>query len=451
MTSEISCFKAYDVRGRIPTELNQEVAFKIGVGIASYFSTKTVVIGYDIRPSSLEILEALAKGIQSQQTEVMSIGLCGTEEIYFATNYLDADAGVMITASHNPADYNGLKIVGKGAKPVSMDSGLGEIKSIAESASYDESIDLKLKEINIREQYLDKILSFVNTDNIKPLHIVTNAGNGCAGPVIDALESRLPVTFKKIQNEPDGLFPNGIPNPLLVENRQVTSSAVIEHKADLGIAWDGDFDRCFFFDANGLFIENYYLIGLLSEQLLKGNPNDHIVHDPRLVWNTIEEVIRANGIPDQSKAGHSFIKEIMRANRAVYGGEMSGHHYFRDFYYSDSGMIPWLLLLEKISHSGQTLTDLVSERIERFPVSGEINTEVKSPKILLERIKEHYLPFDPIIDDLDGYSFEFPDWRFNLRMSNTEPLVRLNVESRANKALMQKKTEEILKLINRLN
>jgi len=451
MTSEISCFKAYDVRGRIPTELNQEVAFKIGVAVASYFSTQSVVIGYDVRPSSLEILDALAKGIQSQQSEVMSIGLCGTEEIYFATNYLDSDAGVMITASHNPADYNGLKIVGAGAKPVSMDSGLGEIKSIAESTSYDESIDLKLKEINIREQYLDKILSFVNTESIKPLHVVTNAGNGCAGPVINALESRLPITFTKIQNEPDGLFPNGIPNPLLVENRQVTSKAVIEHEADLGIAWDGDFDRCFFFDANGQFIENYYLIGLLSEQLLKANPNDHIVHDPRLVWNTIEEVIRANGTPKQSKAGHSFIKEIMRANRAVYGGEMSGHHYFRDFYYSDSGMIPWLLLLEKISHSGQTLTDLVSERIERFPVSGEINTEVKSPKVLLKKIKEHYLPFDPIIDDIDGYSFEFSDWRFNLRMSNTEPLVRLNVESRANKTLMQKKTEEILKLINRLN
>ena len=451
MTSEISCFKAYDVRGRIPTELNQEVAFKIGVAVASYFSTQSVVIGYDVRPSSLEILDALAKGIQSQQSEVMSIGLCGTEEIYFATNYLDSDAGVMITASHNPADYNGLKIVGAGAKPVSMDSGLGEIKSIAESASYDDSIDLKLKEINIRDQYLDKILSFVNTESIKPLHVVTNAGNGCAGPVINALESRLPITFTKIQNEPDGLFPNGIPNPLLVENRQVTSKAVIEHEADLGIAWDGDFDRCFFFDANGQFIENYYLIGLLSEQLLKANPNDHIVHDPRLVWNTIEEVIRANGTPKQSKAGHSFIKEIMRANRAVYGGEMSGHHYFRDFYYSDSGMIPWLLLLEKISHSGQTLTDLVSERIERFPVSGEINTEVKSPKVLLEKIKEHYLPFDPIIDDIDGYSFEFSDWRFNLRMSNTEPLVRLNVESRGNKPLMQKKTEEILKLINRLN
>ena len=451
MTSEISCFKAYDVRGRIPSELNQEIAFKIGAGVASHFSTKSVVVGYDVRPSSLDILDALARGIASHDSEVISIGLCGTEEIYFATNHLNTDAGVMITASHNPADYNGIKIVGAGAKPVSMDSGLGEIKSIAESVSYDDSIDLKLKEINIRDQYLDKILSFVNTESIKPLHVVTNAGNGCAGPVINALESRLPVTFTKIQNEPDGLFPNGIPNPLLVENRQVTSKAVIEHEADLGIAWDGDFDRCFFFDANGQFIENYYLIGLLSEQLLQANAKDHIVHDPRLVWNTREEVMRANGIPDQSKAGHSFIKEIMRANKAVYGGEMSGHHYFRDFYYSDSGMIPWLLLLEKISNAGQTLTDLVCERIERYPVSGEINTEVKNPKILLEKIKEHYLPFDPIIDDIDGYSFEFSDWRFNLRMSNTEPLVRLNVESRANKTLMQKKTEEILKLINRLN
>ena len=451
MTSEISCFKAYDVRGRIPSELNQEIAFKIGAGVASHFSTKSVVVGYDVRPSSLDILDALARGIASHDSEVISIGLCGTEEIYFATNHLNTDAGVMITASHNPADYNGIKIVGAGAKPVSMDSGLGEIKSIAESVSYDDSIDLKLKEINIRDQYLDKILSFVNTESIKPLHVVTNAGNGCAGPVINALESRLPVTFTKIQNEPDGLFPNGIPNPLLVENRQVTSKAVIEHEADLGIAWDGDFDRCFFFDANGQFIENYYLIGLLSEQLLQANPKDHIVHDPRLVWNTREEVMRANGIPNQSKAGHSFIKEIMRANKAVYGGEMSGHHYFRDFYYSDSGMIPWLLLLEKISNAGQTLTDLVCERIERYPVSGEINTEVKNPKILLEKIKEHYLPFDPIIDDIDGYSFEFSDWRFNLRMSNTEPLVRLNVESRANKTLMQKKTEEILKLINRLN
>ncbi len=451
MGTKISCFKAYDVRGQIPSELNEEVAFKIGVGIASYFSTKTVVIGYDIRPSSLKILEALAKGIQSQQSEVISIGLCGTEEIYFATNHLDSDAGVMITASHNPADYNGLKIVGKGAKPVSMDSGLGEIKSIAESASYDESIDLKLSEVSIRDQYLDKILSFVNPENIQPMHIVTNAGNGCAGPVIDALESRLPIKFTKIQNEPDGLFPNGIPNPLLVENRKITSEAVIAHQADLGIAWDGDFDRCFFFDANGQFIENYYLIGLLSEQLLKSSPSQHIVHDPRLVWNTREEVRRCGGIPDISKAGHSFIKEVMRANQAVYGGEMSGHHYFRDFYFSDSGMIPWLLLIENISTSGTKLAELVKERIDKYPVSGEINRKVEDPRKLIEDIKNFYLDANAEINDLDGYSFDFSNWRFNLRMSNTEPLVRLNVETRGDYQLMTEKTKEILDLIEKLS
>ena len=451
MDSGINCFKAYDIRGRIPSELNPEVAFKIGVGVASYFSSKSVVVGYDVRPSSLDILDALAKGIASQNSEVISIGLCGTEEIYFATNHLKTDAGVMITASHNPADYNGLKIVGSGAKPVSIDSGLGEIKNLAESAEYIADIKYEIKDAAIRSYYLDKVLSFVDVDNIKPLKVLVNAGNGCAGPVVDALESRLPIKFIKLQNQPDGSFPNGIPNPLLIENREITSKAVLEHKADLGIAWDGDFDRCFFFDSNGLFIENYYLIGLLSEELLKSNPGDHIVHDPRLVWNTREEVLRAGGIPQLSKAGHSFIKETMRSNNSIYGGEMSGHHYFRDFYYSDSGMIPWLLLLQNISNSGQSLSQLVADRMQRYPVSGEINTKVDEPKVLLERIKEHYVAQEPIIDDLDGYSFEFSDWRFNLRMSNTEPLVRLNVESRADEKLMIEKTEEILDLIKKIS
>ena len=357
----------------------------------------------------------------------------------------------MITASHNPADYNGLKIVGSGAMPVSIDSGLGDIKSIAESVAYNPNIKPDIKYADIRDSYLDEILSFIDVDNIKPMKIVVNSGNGCAGPVVDALESRLPITFIKIQNEPDGSFPNGIPNPLLIENREVTSQAVIEHKADLGIAWDGDFDRCFFFDATGSFIENYYLIGLLSEELLRSNPGDHIVHDPRLVWNTREDVLKAGGTSHLSKAGHSFIKEAMRANKAVYGGEMSGHHYFRDFYYSDSGMIPWLLLLQNISNSGQSLSELVDDRMQRYPVSGEINTKVEEPRALLERIKGHYLPQQPIIDDLDGYSFEFSDWRFNLRMSNTEPLVRLNVESRGDEKLMNDKTEEILDLIKNLS
>ena len=450
MINEISCFKAYDVRGRIPSELNEDVAFRIGVGIASFFSAKTVVVCYDVRPSSLSILNALTKGINSQGAKVFSIGLCGTEEIYFATNHLNTDAGVMITASHNPADYNGLKIVGKGAKPVSLDSGLGEIKKIADAATSDLNVLPEIETINLKHEYIEKLLEFIDLNTIKPMHIVMNAGNGCAGPIVDMLQEKLPITITKIQNEPDGSFPNGIPNPLLPENRDITSKAVIENSADLGIAWDGDFDRCFFFDSNGDFIENYYLIGLLSEQLLKQSPGDSIVHDPRLVWNTIEEVNRFGGIPTISKSGHSFIKEVMRENDSIYGGEMSGHHYFRDFYYSDSGMIPWLLLIESVSACGSSLTELVKDRINKFPVSGEINRTVSNPVELLERVKDHYLSDDPEIESLDGYSFDFGAWRFNLRMSNTEPLVRLNVESRDDVELMKSKTEEVLSLIEDL-
>ena len=447
---EISCFKAYDVRGRIPSELNQDVAFRIGVGIASYFSAESVVVGYDVRPSSIDILNALTKGMNSQGVKVLSIGLCGTEEIYFATNHLNTDAGVMITASHNPADYNGLKIVGKGAKPVSLESGLGDIKKIADTATSELDIEPDIETINLKHEYIEKLLEFIQPNMIKPMHIVMNAGNGCAGPIVDMLEEKLPITITKIQNEPDGSFPNGIPNPLLPENRDITSKAVIEHSADLGIAWDGDFDRCFFFDSNGDFIENYYLIGLLSEQLLKQSPGDSIVHDPRLVWNTVEEVNRFGGMPTISKSGHSFIKEVMRDNDSIYGGEMSGHHYFRDFYYSDSGMIPWLLLLENVSTSGSSLTELVKDRINKFPVSGEINRTVSNPLELLEKVKDHYLSHDPEIESLDGYSFDFGEWRFNLRMSNTEPLVRLNVESRDDVELMRSKTEEVLSLIEDL-
>ncbi len=450
MTKEISCFKAYDVRGRIPSELNEDVAYRIGVGVVSYFAAESVVVGFDVRPSSIDILHALTKGINSQGAKVYSIGLCGTEEIYFATNHLKTDAGVMITASHNPADYNGLKIVGKGAKPVSMDSGLDEIKSIAEASGSKIDKVPEIEIVDVKNEYIEKLLEFIDPKKIKPMRVVTNSGNGCAGPVLDLLEDKLPIEFIKIQNEPDGTFPNGIPNPLLTENRKITSKAVIENSADLGIAWDGDFDRCFFFDSNGDFIESYYLISLLSQQLLKQSPGESIVHDPRLVWNTIEEVDGFGGNPIISKSGHSFIKEAMRENESVYGGEMSGHHYFRDFYYSDSGMIPWLLLIENASVSGSTLTDLVKNMISKFPVSGEINRTVSKPEKLLEEIKDHYLPINPIIDNLDGYSFDFGSWRFNLRMSNTEPLVRLNVESRNDTHLMQTKTEEVLGLIEKL-
>ena len=430
MTKEISCFKAYDVRGRIPSELNEDVAYRIGVGIASYFSAKSVVVGYDVRPSSIEILNALTKGINSQGAKVYSIGLCGTEEIYFATNHLETDAGVMITASHNPADYNGLKIVGKGAKPVSMDSGLGEIKKIADQSESNLLAEPNMEVVDIKAAYIEKLLEFVDPNTIKPMHIVTNAGNGCAGPILDLLEERLPLNllrFKMIQMAHFQMeFRTlccqriGILHQKLLLNIPLT---LVLHGMEILIDVS-------FFDSNGDFIENYYLIGLLSEQLLKLSPGDSIVHDPRLVWNTVEEVNSFGGIPTISKSGHSFIKEVMRENNSIYGGEMSGHHYFRDFYFSDSGMIPWLLLVENVSTSGSNLTDLVKDRINKFPVSGEINRTVSNPEELLEKVKDHYLKLDPNIENLDGYSLDFGDWRFNLRMSNTEPLVRLNVETR---------------------
>ena len=445
----MDCFKAYDIRGRIPSELNESIAYRIGVAVADYFDASTIVIGYDVRPSSLDIFNALSQGLASRNCKIFNIELCGTEEIYFATNFLNTDAGIMITASHNPSDYNGLKIVGSKAKPISMDSGLDEIMSLTEKAEYvvnNEFVELTKKDI--RSDYINKVLSFVDTNKINPLKVVFNAGNGCAGPVINDMQKLLPIDCIKINNEPDGSFPNGIPNPLLLENRQVTSDAVIANNADLGIAWDGDFDRCFFFDESGNFVDNYYLIGLLSERLLANHPNSSIVHDPRLVWNTQEEVKKNTGTPILSKAGHSFIKEVMRENNAIYGGEMSGHHYFRDFYYSDSGMIPWLLLLQSISESGQTLSELVRERVRKYPISGEINTTVANPQQLLEIVKNYYQQYDPFIHDLDGYSFDFKTWRFNLRMSNTEPLVRLNVESIEDQALMEDKTKEILALID---
>ena len=337
----MDCFKAYDIRGRIPSELNESIAYRIGAAVADYFNASTIVIGYDVRPSSIDIMNALSQGLASRNCKIFNIELCGTEEIYFATNFLNTDAGIMITASHNPSDYNGMKIVGSKAKPISMESGLGEIMSLTEKATYlDTNEFVELTKKNIRSEYLNKVLSFVDINKINPLKVVFNAGNGCAGPVINEMQKRLPIDCIKINNEPDGSFPNGIPNPLLFENRQITSDAVIANNADLGIAWDGDFDRCFFFDENGDFVDNYYLIGLLSERLLANEPNSCIVHDPRLVWNTQEEVKRNLGVPILSKAGHSFIKEVMRENNSIYGGEMSGHHYFRDFYYSDSGMIP---------------------------------------------------------------------------------------------------------------
>ena len=448
MPIKINCFKAYDVRGQIPTQLSDDIAYRIGNATAEFLGAKRMIIGRDMRLSSAELSDSVAIGLLEAGVEVLDIGLCGTEMVYFATAHLEADGGIMITASHNPADYNGLKLVREDAKPISADTGLVDIRGLAER---DERMHVNgngvRRQVSVFDDYVEHMLSYVDIGALKPMTLVVNAGNGTAGVAIDGLEKHLPFEFIKIHHEPDGRFPNGIPNPLLPENRGATIDAVTANQAAMGIAWDGDFDRCFLFDERGSFIEGYYIVGLLAESLLESHPGAKIVHDPRLTWNTLDIVRHAGGQAVQSKSGHSFIKETMRAVDAVYGGEMSAHHYFRDFSYADSGMIPWLLVAELLCKTGKPLSELVGERIAAYPASGEINREVEDAAATLEKLHGAYAGSALSVDDTDGYSFEFDDWRFNIRMSNTEPVVRLNVESRGDRALMKAKTEEVLAVL----
>jgi phosphomannomutase / phosphoglucomutase len=444
----LNCFKAYDIRGQVPDELNEDLARRIGMATVQLLGPGPVVTGYDVRLSSPSLHAALAAGIQAAGRDVIDIGLCGTEEVYFQTRHLDAAGGIMVTASHNPMDYNGLKLVREGARPISGDTGLFTIRDHAAGNAIGEALTQgRLIHAPAKVTYIRHLLDYVDRSKLRPLKIVTNAGNGGAGAVIDQLAPHLPFEFIRVHHEPDGHFPNGIPNPLLPENRAVTAETVRAHGADFGIAWDGDFDRCFFFDATGRFIEGYYLVGLLAKTLLAKHPGGRIIHDPRLVWNTVAMVREAGGIPVQNKTGHAFIKERMRAENAVYGGEMSAHHYFRDFAYCDSGMIPWLLIAELVSQSGRPLAEWVDDRMLAFPCSGEINFRVTDAKASIGRVMSHYAALDPALDFTDGVSAEFPEWRFNLRSSNTEPLLRLNVESRDNAELMREKTAEISSLL----
>jgi len=445
---EITCFKAYDIRGRIPDQINEEIAYRIGRAYATFLKPSVVVVGYDIRLTSPEFCDAVSRGLTESGVDVINIGKGGTEEVYFATAHLKADGGIAVTASHNPKDYNGMKLVREESKPISGDTGLKEIQAIAESGEFllaDKPG--KVSNQDTRPAYIEHLLGYIDLSVIKPLKIVCNAGNGGAGIAIDAMEDKLPVEFIKVHHEADGNFPNGVPNPLLEQNRPPTIDAILEHKADLGIAWDGDFDRCFFFDENGRFIEGYYIVGLLAQAFLEHQPGSKVIHDPRLTWNTIEIADSHGGEAIQSKTGHAFIKERMRAEDAIYGGEMSAHHYFRDFSYCDSGMIPWLLVIELMCKAGKSLSELVNARMAAFPASGEINTEISDPPALLEKIEARYQDQAVLVDHTDGLSMNFDNWRFNIRMSNTEPVVRLNVESRADQALMQAKTREILDLM----
>ncbi|MEW6501470.1 MAG: phosphomannomutase [Thermodesulfobacteriota bacterium] len=444
----LPCFKAYDVRGRVPDELNEELAYSIGHAFAAVIEPQRVVIGHDIRLSSPSLAAALAQGLAAAGVEVLDLGRCGTEEIYFATSHLGVEGGIIVTASHNPADYNGMKFVRQGSRPISGDSGLKEIERFAAQGHRVSATQPgTITPVDCRPAYLDHLLSYIDPARLKPLTIVANPGNGCAGAVIDALEEHLPFRFIKTQWEPDGTFPHGVPNPLLPENRAATAALVREHQADLGIAWDGDFDRCFFFDEEGGFIEGYYLVGLLAQAMLAKDPGARIIHDPRLIWNTEELVTRAGGVPVMCKTGHAFIKERMRSENALYGGEMSAHHYFRAFFSCDSGMIPWLLVAEILSTSGRPLSALVRDRQTAFPVSGEINRRVADPAAVIARVEAAYAGTPGSRDYTDGLSFSAREFRFNIRSSNTEPVLRLNVETRANPTLLREKTAELLALI----
>ncbi|QGX61827.1 phosphomannomutase CpsG [Alteromonas mediterranea] len=483
MATPITCFKAYDIRGELNSQLTEEVAYRIGYAFAQELNAKTVVVGSDVRLTSTPLKLALSAGLIDAGATVTDIGMAGTEEIYFATKHLGVDGGIEVTASHNPINYNGMKLVKAGSVPISGDTGLNAIKEKAEAlgddyvserlAHYTNGVTIDadaffngtahVNEVKLSNtgkyavkscmsDYVSHMLSYVNLSNFTPLKVVVNAGNGAAGPALDAIEKEMksqdvPIEFIKVHHDADGTFPNGIPNPLLPENRADTADAVKASGADFGIAWDGDFDRCFLFDAEGEFIEGYYIVGLLAEAFIEKNTDSKIIYDPRVYWNTEDIVANAGGTPIKSKTGHAFIKERMRKEDAVYGGEMSAHHYFRDFAYCDSGMIPWLLIAELVCVKKQTLASMVKARIEAFPSSGEINSKLKDADAALERVTSKYKPQASVIDTTDGLGLEFGNWRFNLRKSNTEPVIRLNVESKGDIALMEEKTEALLTLI----
>ncbi|PTO70084.1 phosphomannomutase CpsG [Vibrio splendidus] len=469
-TLDLSCFKNNDIRGIIGSQINEPFAYLLGKAFGEYLlsgNAKTpsawhpVVIGRDNRETSLSLQEAITAGLIESGISVIDLGMTGTEEIYFATRHLKAIGGIQITASHNPINYNGMKLIGVDASPISKNSGLDKIKRRIKELYQELNADLSVGHVqpnnsaistSILAPYIDHLLSYITPSKISPMKIVVNAGNGVAGHVIDALEKKFkelsaPITFIKVHHTPDGNFPNGIPNPLIIENQIATRNAVLEHSADLGIAWDGDFDRCFFFDEKGNYIEGYYIVGLLAEAFLLKEPNATVLHDMRMTWNTIEVANKLGGKAVAVKAGHALIKEKMRELNAVYGGEMSAHHYFRDFGYCDSGMIPWLLVIELICETQQSLHQLTSLSMDRFPSSGEINRKVSDPEQVIAYVLSHYQDNAVEIDHTDGLSMNMGTWRFNLRKSNTEPLIRLNVETKQDKALLSLKVDELLSFL----
>jgi phosphomannomutase len=452
VTLNLAAFKAYDIRGRIPDEISADLIYQTARAYAAFLKPRKICVGHDIRLTSREFAEAAMRGLTDSGVDVYDIGLCGTEGVYFATFHFQLDGGLMITASHNPPDYNGLKLVREQSRPIGADTGLKDIAALISGGKLPAPAAAKgkIEKLDTSAAYVEHLLSYVNLEALRKLKVVVDAGNGGAGLTVDKLAPHLPFEFVKVRHEPNGHFPLGVPNPMIEENRRPTLDALEKSRADVGIAWDGDFDRCFFYDSKGAFIEGYYIVGLLAESFLAKQPGSRIVYDPRLTWNTIDVVKRLGGVPVMSKSGHAFIKQKMREVDGTYGGEMSAHHYFREFSYCDSGMIPWLLVLERVCESGKSLDELVAARIRAFPASGEINRKLPDAKQALAAAEAKYATGATQVDHTDGVSIEFRNWRFNLRGSNTEPLVRLNVESRGDEALMREKTAELLAFLDTL-
>lgn len=453
---DFSCFKAYDIRGELGVNIDPEICYDIGRAFAISLNAKRVVVGFDARETSPALCDAVSRGLMDQGVEVLALGLSGTEEMYFATSHFECDGGISVTASHNPINYNGMKMVKSGSRPLDPDTELLQVRKIAEGADFGPRHSTGVQKdiaLAARRAYVEKIISFVDISNLRPMRIVVNSGNGAAGPTFDAIAEELerrgaPLKFIRKHHTPDHSFPNGIPNPLLDENQPPTRDEVIAQNADLGIAFDGDFDRCFFFDETGAFVAGEYIVGLLADVFLEKEHGAAIVHDPRIIWNTQDIVSTKGGIAIQSKTGHAFIKAKMREHSAIYGGEMSAHHYFRDFVFCDSGMIPWLVICELIGRSAKPMSQLIEERIAAFPSSGEVNFRLQDPKKTITKIIETYGPKATHRDDMDGISLSLDTWRFNLRSSNTEPVVRLNIESRGDRELVNSKLNELRDLIS---
>ncbi len=451
----LTCFKEYDIRGELDVNFDGNICYRIGAGLPQVLRSGNFVLGWDARESSPALANSVAEGLKISGANVLDIGVSGTEEMYWAVNEFDACGGIQVTASHNPINFNGLKIVKSGAEPLDFSTEYQKLKTLVESNLFLQPTVLGVRR-NVSRQaraaYVKKVLSFVEIAKIEPLTVVINSGHGAAGPTFDAISKELSkrgccIKFICVQNKPDHTFPNGIPNPMLSDNHAATGQVVVKKRADFGVSFDGDFDRCAIFDEKGKYINGEYVIGLLVKYFLEQSPSARIVHDQRVIWN-IEDIIKSGGgTAFVSETGHTNFKRKLRETDAIYGGEISHHHYFKDFARSDSGMIPWLIIAQVLSAAKKSLSDLVSACIEKFPSSGEHNFVVREPTVAIAAVAKHYEKYAINLDYSDGLSVSFKDWRFNIRQSKTESLLRLNVEGRGNAGIVATKLAEISKIL----